>query len=224
MEGVIALLDALAASGHMPRRIVLGSSGGVYGIPSRLPITEESVPRPVDLYSVTKLSGEHAAHALARRHGLPVVYARIFNIVGPGQDERHACGSFASKLVAGELDEGPITLNVGNLEPTRDFIDVRDVALGLAILGESGRVDKAYNLGSGLEVPMKTLVAMLSAMTDKPVTVQQVTSRPSEIPRHVADITQLAALGFAPRYSLRESLADLMAWYRELYSQARRLV
>lgn len=215
IQGVITLLESINAANAKPARIVLGSSGGVYGIPATLPIPEHSHPQPRDLYSVTKLSGELAAEVLAARYQLPVIHARIFNIVGPGEDERHACGRWAAELTRGKAGGAPFTLEVGTLTTTRDFIDVRDVAAGLTLLAQNGEPGRAYNLASGRETQMQTVLDQLIRITQAQVQVVQAFSRPSDIPRHFADITRLSKLGFQPRYSLETSLADVAAYYHQ---------
>ena len=109
------LVEAVAASGVPIEKLVVCSSGGVYGRPFRVPIHEEDTCRPLDLYSVSKLAAEHAAAALAEPKRLPVVFARVFNLVGPGQHDRHACAAFTSQAAAIKARLSPPTMRVGAL-------------------------------------------------------------------------------------------------------------
>src|SRR4029077_20358988 len=90
----VALLEAVTGSGITPPHVVLGSSGSVYGMADgrSLPLTEDQPCAPIDPYSVSKRAAEDMSRILARTHDLPVSCARIFNPLGPGQDERHLCG------------------------------------------------------------------------------------------------------------------------------------
>ena len=97
-EGTARLLEAAGRiEGYAPM-IVLGSSGGVYGQASaeELPFAETAPCSPIDEYSISKLSAELLARMLARRFGFRLRIARIFNVVGPGQDERHIAGQLAA--------------------------------------------------------------------------------------------------------------------------------
>jgi len=75
VEGTIALMEAIAIAGIPLRKIVLGSTGGVYGVPQTVPIDEEDPCNPIDIYSLSKLAAEQVSRILMRRRRLPVVYA-----------------------------------------------------------------------------------------------------------------------------------------------------
>jgi nucleoside-diphosphate-sugar epimerase len=217
VEGTMRLIEAIAESRIAPPRLIVGSSGGVYGNPSadELPLAEGSPCRPLDLYSISKLAAEQAARALARLYEIPMISARLFNLVGPGQDERHACGKFASRLAAIAGNQSPPVIEVGALATTRDFIDVRDAAGALRLLAESGVAGATYNVASGVETGIDELLAMTvrAAGLDGSVEIRTAGQRAGDIPRHYADITRLTALGFEPRYDLSRSVADLFRYY-----------
>jgi nucleoside-diphosphate-sugar epimerase len=214
VEGTLVLLRAIARSGVAIERFVLASSGSVYGVPASLPLTETQVPAPPDLYAVSKLAAEHAARIVAGETGIPLVIARIFNVVGPGLDERHACARFASQLaaIARGYSTGPVV--VGDLAPERDFVDVRDVAQALLLLAEHGGAGVTYNVASGRAMSMRTVFDELAALTGlgQIPTVQRYV-RAVDPTRIVADVSRITELGYVPRYTLSASLADLYAYY-----------
>ena len=150
VNGVASLLSAIAGAGVTPQAIVLGSSGAVYGIPSELPISEEARCAPVDPYGVSKQAGEAVGRLVAGQHALAVIVARIFNPVGPGQDERHLTSSVAMQATEVAAGRRP-QIEVGPLDTTRDFIDVRDAAAALVLLSEKGVPGTTYNVASGIE-------------------------------------------------------------------------
>jgi GDP-4-dehydro-6-deoxy-D-mannose reductase len=214
VEGTLLLLRAIAESGVAVERFVLASSGSVYGVPTSLPLTETQVPAPPDLYAVSKLAAEHAGRIAAAVSGIPLVVARIFNVVGPGLDERHACARFASQLaaVACGRSSGPIV--VGDLTPQRDFIDVRDVAQGLLLLAQRGGAGVTYNVASGRATSIQAVfneLAVLTGLGEIPTAQRYV--RAVDPSRIVADISRITALGYEARYTLSASLADLYAYY-----------
>ncbi len=213
VHGTLALLAAIVRAGIPPPRVVLGSSGGVYGVPERLPIREEDRCRPVDLYAVSKLAAEHAAACSAHAANIDVVAARLFNLLGPGQDERHASARFAAQLV-GVARGAPARIDVGDLTPTRDFIDVRDAAAALVLLAERGEPG-AYNVGSGTET---SIAALLDATIEAAgiswrIDVRVTYHRATDVPRHVADASKLGALGHRPRFDLAASVAHVVRSY-----------
>ena len=219
VEGTIHLIEAIAESAIEPPKLIIGSSGGVYGLPQdgAPPLSEGHPCKPVDLYSISKLAAEQAAETLARRHHIPLILARLFNLAGPGQDERHACGKFVSDLAAIAARRLPRHISVGALTATRDFLDVRDAAAALHLLCECGEAGATYNVGSGEEAGINAALAIALNTAGLAGSVEVRTSEPRafDIPRHFADIARLRALGFQPRFSLARSIEDLMRYYSE---------
>lgn len=173
--GTMSLLDAIVAiDGYRPR-VVIGSSGGVYGAleDDQLPASESAPCVPVDIHGASKLAAEHMSRIVGERHGVCVIAARIFNVCGPGQEVQHVRGR---------------VIRVGNLGATHDFIDVRDVARALAIIGERGACGEAYNVTSG-----------------------DLSQRMPSVPRHYGDVTRLRDLGFAPSHPVDETFRDVIA-------------
>jgi nucleoside-diphosphate-sugar epimerase len=217
VSGIIRLIEAIAESGINKPRLIIGSTGGVYGIPARgmLPIKENAMCAPIDMYSISKLAAELASKVLSRQHCIPSIWARIFNLVGPGQDERHACGTFASTIAAIAKNEIPPLIEVGALDTTRDFLDVRDAARALLILIHKGAAGDTYNVGSGIETSIESVLAttLRAANLTGTVEIRRTKDRLQDIPRHCADIERLSALGFRPRYRLDRSIRDLFRYY-----------
>lgn len=218
VEGTIYLIEAIWQAGIEPPRVVLGSTGFLYGQigSDALPIHENTPCSPIDLYGVSKLAAENAARILVRRHGIPAIWARIFNLVGPGQEERHFCGRLTSQAAAIAAGLLPPAIEVEPLTTTRDFLDVRDAAIALELLARKGMPGRTYNLASGIEAPIAEVFRSIldHAGLNGNVEIELKPARPADIPRYFADISRLQALGFTSQYSLDQSLADLLAYYR----------
>jgi GDP-4-dehydro-6-deoxy-D-mannose reductase len=208
VEGTASLLAALEGSGA---RIVVGSSGSVYGHPQRLPIDEGHPCAPVNHYGATKL----AAEQLALRNGRDIVIVRIFNVVGPGQSEDHVCGRLAARLATARAG-ATIALDVGPLTPTRDFIDVRDVAAALRLAADRAAPGSVVNVASGLEVSIGDVVSTLLRIANVEVRIIERSDVAAGVARSVAEVTRLRQLGFEPAYGMEQSLRDLIEWYRQL--------
>ena len=216
--GTEALLEAIAAAGlRRPPRVIFGSSGSVYGAvaPAALPIDEDTRAQPIDPYAVSKHAAENLALVIARRHGIALSIARIFNVVGPGQDERHICGWLARQFAEARagITQGEIT--TGPLDTTRDFVDVRDVAAGLHLIASRPRPDPIYNLASGIETEVAQIFARLAKLAGRPNMRPPVPTgrRAQDMSRHVARIDRLGGLGYRPAYPIERSLDDLLTYY-----------
>jgi nucleoside-diphosphate-sugar epimerase len=214
--GTVTLFEAIAQADVRSPTVVLGSTGSLYGtVPDeRLPIREDEPPAPFDLYSASKEAAERVARILSSRNNIPTIFARIFNVVGPGQDERHLCGWLAHQMVAVKLG-AQSQLTVGPLDTSRDFVDVRDVARALRLLAGGGVPAQSYNVASGIETPTRRVFDQLRELSglDQNLPVVRRAARPADCVRVVADIGRLGALGYQPEFSLRQSLSDVLRYY-----------
>ena len=215
VEGTIRFLESVNEAALRLRALVIGSSGSVYGVPARLPIAEEAPCEPRDFYAVSKLAEEQVSRIVAREQGLPLIVGRIFNVVGPGQDERHVAGRFAAQLAAVAAGNSTAHVKVGDLSTTRDFIDVRDVADALIVLARCGESRRVYNVASGVETAISTILEGLirEAGLRERIEVEPVYARASDTPRVVADITRLRTAGYQPAIPLEKSLSDILEYY-----------
>jgi nucleoside-diphosphate-sugar epimerase len=218
--GVERLYGALAEAGHTKGRVILGSSGSVYGAVAEeaLPIRETIPVAPFDMYSISKVAEEQVARMLSHRLDIATTVVRIFNIVGPGQDERHFCGAIAAAIVNIEKGRKPPVLSVGPLTTTRDFIDVRDVANGLIVAALHGEGGETFNLASGREAGMQQVFDEMLALARIPgdLQIERKPGRKADMLRNVAAIDRIATHGFKPCFGLRQSLADVLEYYRRL--------
>ena len=217
VESTVWLLEALGSARGSRARLLFCSSGGVYGrVPeSLLPIQEDAPTRPADLYALSKLAAEHASRILGEKYGIPVVWARVFNLVGPGQDERHVCGKFAAQAVAISLGLQEPRLQTADLCTTRDFIDVRDCARAMVLLSAKGTLGEIYNVASGAETTITLILDTILGhlgLSDR-VSICSSAESPNQIRRHYASTLRLSALGFRPELSMADSLRDLVDYY-----------
>ncbi len=197
-------------------RFVVVSSGSVYGIGGGQPVFREDGPvEPVDLYGVSKRAAEDVARVVSRDLGLPIVVARVFNLVGAGLQDRHLPAVLAAGVAAAaRLAEDECVLEVAPLDATRDFIDVKDAASALWLLANRESVPSPVNIGSGVETPVRRLLDVLLALSGiSNLRVLEEQTAYSGIPRACADVTRLAALGFTPRHTLRETLARMLRYF-----------
>ena len=217
VEATVNLLDAIGQTELPIDRVVLGSSGGVYGFVDSVPIKESTPAVPEHMYSVAKLAAEMAGRVAAKQYDIPIVVARIFNIVGPGQDERHVCGRWMSELSAMAAGKKPKQLQVGALTTTRDMIDVRDTAGASILLSQQGVPGEIYNLGSGEETVIGDILtqSLQIAGLENAIEISESANRKVDLPRHYADISKLSSLGWRPQHSLSDSLRDLYRYYNE---------
>lgn len=216
--GTLSLLCALREM-KFQGRVLYVSSGDVYGtVPeAALPVTESRWPEPRNPYAVSKASAETLCLQFHRSEQLDVMVARPFNHIGPGQSERFVVPALARQvaLIAAGLQD-PI-LMVGDIDVTRDFSDVRDVVGAYAALLCRGQGGQTYNVCSGREVTIRSILQTLCTLAQvNPVVVQDSARlRPSEQRRMVADCQRLRQdTGWEPVIPLETSLQQILDQFR----------
>ena len=216
--GTANLLRAAVAYGQP--RVVVVTSAEIYGPLSAgdLPLTEQTRPQPRHPYGVSKLAAGELARVYWERYGLHAIEARPFNHIGPRQAAGFVVPDFASQLAAIRLGRQEPVIRVGNLDPERDFTDVRDVAAAYYRLAEAGRPGEAYLICSGRPVSVRTLLESLIELSGVAVSVQidQARLNASDTPCLYGSYARIEAdTGWYPRVSLRQSLADALADWDE---------
>ncbi len=151
-------------------------------------------------------------------HRLPVIRARSFNHVGPGQSDDFAASAFARQIAEIELGLREPVVRVGNLSTERDFTDVRDIVRAYWQLITLGSPGECYNVGSGRPLSIQWILDTLLEFTDAAVDVELDPQRlrPSDVPVSFCNNTRLVeATGWRPQIDLRASLLDLLTGWRE---------
>lgn len=211
-EGTLNVLLASADEGV--ERVLAVSSADVYGIvhEDELPIDENAALRPVTPYAASKVAADYLALQAWLGGGLPVLRARAFNHLGPGQLPRFVAPALAERIAANELDGGTV-VPVGNLSARRDFTDVRDVVRAYRLLVENGEPGEAYNVCSGRAVSVQELAEALLTKARQPMelTRDPALERPIDVPVLLGDYSRLRkATGWEPEIALDQTLADLL--------------
>ena len=208
--GTVNLLDAVRS--HAPgARVLVVSTGDVYGQADEIPTPETAPFRPTSPYAASKAAAELAAGQFARA-GSDVVVTRAFQHEGPGRDERFAVGSWAAQIARAE-ETGRGTVLVGDLSPRRDITDVRDVTRAYEALLDPSVPPGTYNVASGHSVAMREVLDILVSLARCPIEVEEDPTRfrASEVTELSGDPSKLrAATGWAPAIPLEQTLADAL--------------
>jgi GDP-4-dehydro-6-deoxy-D-mannose reductase len=221
--GTANLLAALRAWRDRSKRdvrLVFVSSAEVYGAQpeERMPIDESLAPNPSNPYAASKAAAEAIVLGEVRSYGVDAIITRAFNHIGPGQNERFAVPAFAAQLVKIARGGEPVLL-VGNLEPRRDFLDVRDVVDAYAALARSGRGGDIYNVCSGSAISIREILGELIRIANVPVEVREdpARMRPVDVPVLYGSSEKLrGATGWSPRVPLRKTLQDVYNGFDKL--------
>jgi dTDP-glucose 4,6-dehydratase len=213
VDNVTGTLNVLEASRRNDvRRVVQVSSSEVYGTAQTIPMPEDHPLHPQSPYAATKVGADQLALSYARSFGLPVVVARPFNTFGPRQSARAVIPTIVTQALTRDRIE------LGAIEPTRDFLYVTDTAEGLARCAEAdGIVGEVLNLGTGGEHSIEEVVELVLAATGKDVPVELANERrrppQSEVDRLCASVDKARALlGWEAQVPFEDGLRRTIDW------------
>jgi len=212
--GTHRLLTALEKRNFKGRVLFVGS-GDMYGPVSTkdLPIREDRALKPLNPYAVSKVAAEALCYQISQRGALDIVMARPFNHIGPGQSEHFAVSSFAKQMVEIRSGRRDALIQVGNLETTRDFSDVRDVVAAYELLLERGERGEVYNVCSGRERSMQEVFERLQRIAGVQCgfVVNEDRLRPTDSPRVRGSAEKIAErTGWMAEIDFDQSLQDLI--------------
>lgn len=212
--GTLNLLQALKAIEFSGVFLYVGSAD-VYGHVSEadLPTREIQPLRPRSPYAVSKVAAEALCYQWSQTEKFRVVLARPFSQIGPGQDARFAIAGFARQIAAIQKGKIPPVLVTGDLGVTRDFTDVRDTIRALHALIERGENGEVYNICSGRERLLSSLVEEMLQIANVAVKLQTGTEklRPNEQRRMLGDPGKIAVqTQWRPEISMTSTLTDIL--------------
>lgn len=222
VTGTLNVLEAVRALGTP--RLVHTSTSETYGTAQTVPITEDHPIHTQSPYAASKAGGDRLADSYHASFGTPVVTLRPFNTFGPRQSMRAVIPTVIGQLAAGER-----VITLGDLRPTRDFTYVEDTARAFLAVGtaDAGQVvGRTFNAGTGGEISVGDLVALIGKVTGTEVEVREDAERvrpaASEVMRLVADATRLREItGWAPAHDLERGLARTAEFFQDPANLAR---
>jgi UDP-glucose 4-epimerase len=226
VTGTLNLLDAMRAQGV--NRLVFSSSCATYGVPDRVPMTEDTPQRPINPYGQTKLVVERVLADYAPAYGLGSTSLRYFNASGASEDasigEDHTPETHLIPIVLqAALGQRPSVMVCGTDYPTpdgscvRDYIHVEDLAdahLRALERIEPGRA-RFYNLGTGVGASVRQVIEAARSVTGIDIPVVEGPRRPGDPPALVAAADRARdELGWVPRFTdIRAIVETAWRWH-----------
>ena len=189
--GTVNLMEAMRDVGV--HRVVLVSSGAIYGDQQVQPIAETAIPNPQSPYAVSKLSAEYYVRTIGTLWGMETVCLRVFNAYGPGQQMPPTHAPVIPSFLRQAVQNGTIVIN-SNGEQTRDYIYLDDVVTAMISASTASVNNQIINIGSGMETSIRELLRLVLEVTNgKPQVVDNPRNEggPS---RMCADLTKARSL------------------------------
>ena len=169
---------------------------------------EDSLPRPISPYGVTKLAGEHLCQLYHSNFGVPTVSLRYFTVYGPRQRPDMAFHRFIRAILEGN----PITV-YGDGEQTRDFTYIADAVEANRLAMRYAPPGAIFNIGGGSQVSINYAIRLLEKILGKKAVVDYQEAQHGDVRHTLADTSAAReVLGFAPKVGLEEGLRAQVAW------------
>lgn len=218
---IVGTVNVLEAARHArPERVIHTSTSEVYGTAQIVPIDERHPLQGQSPYSASKIGADKIAESYYRAFDVPVATVRPFNTYGPRQSGRAVIPTIICQALSGNV------VQLGSLQPTRDFTYVSDTVQGFLRAAEAGAiVGQEVNLGSNQETSVAELVSMIGALLNRSIEVEssheRVRPAKSEVERlRASNVRAKELLGWEPTVSLKDGLGRTIDWiagHTELY-------
>lgn len=157
--GTVNLMEA--ARDASIARVILISSGAVYGDQELTPYAESLKPEPRSPYAVSKLSAEYYVQTIGALAGIETVCLRVFNAYGPGQRITASHPPIIPNFIKQAMDNGTLVIH-GDGFQTRDYVYIDDVVNGMVAASVAPNINqRVINIGSGIETSIRELVKLV---------------------------------------------------------------
>lgn len=216
--GTLNLLEAVRGAKRMCRVVFTSTGGAVYGTFANPPTGETHPKEPESPYAISKLSVEYYLSYYFGLYGLTSAVLRFGNVYGPRQDPNGEAG--VASIFCNRILDGRALTVFGDGLQTRDYIHVSDVveAAWLAAVrelpDEPGLDARAFNIGTAVGTNVLDLASHLQRAARSNVPIEFAPKRPGEQQESFIAIEKArSVLGWEPRVSLAEGLADTYKWF-----------
>lgn len=208
--GTVSVMEAMRDVGV--RRVVLISSGSVYGDQNKQPLSEATAPEPASPYAVSKLAAEYYVQTIGALWGIETVVLRVFNAYGPGQPLPAAHPPVIPHFLRQTARNGSLIIH-GQGQQTRDFVFVDDVVEAMVAAATAPSINRqVLNIGSGMETSIRSLAQYVVEAVGAGVEWIYMADQDPGPSRMCADISLAKEkLGYQPRISLQEGLGLMIS-------------
>ncbi|KMQ51987.1 GDP-mannose 4,6-dehydratase [Chitinispirillum alkaliphilum] len=219
LMGTVSVLEAALRTCPESQILVVGSSKEYGEADSATKkITENTNLNPQSFYGITKFTSELIAKQYGRQFGLDVRFTRSFNHTGPGQSPKFVCSDWAKQVA--DIDRGLTAprVEVGDLEHSIDFCDVRDVVKAYHLILKHGKRGDVYNVCSGRTVPLTEILDYLIRKSGKKIEIikSDFRIRPGKRKLGIAGDNEklVSQTGWNPQIGIDKTLDDLYeCWF-----------
>ena len=199
-----------SCKGQKISKFILASSSSVYGDAEEMPTSENSAPKPVSPYGLSKLACEHLCYLYWKNYKIPYLALRYFTVYGPRQRPDMAFHKFLRSALHGKEIE-----IYGDGNQTRDFTYISDIINATVKSISTDAVAESVNLGGGSPATIWQVLNIIEEITGKRVRLRHIEEQKGDVRHTCADITKAQRiLGYAPQVRLGDGLRKQFLWQK----------
>ena len=198
-----------AITNHI-RRVLFPGSASEYACGHGI-VDGKQVPAPSDIYSAAKVANRYVCQVYARQRNVETLWTAITSIYGPGRNDNNLITYAIKSLLFAEKP------SFTGLEQVWDYIYIDDLVSALAAVGERGKADKIYPIGSGVSMKMSAYIEIIRDLIDPdlPVGIGDLPYKNKVIDNQIMDIRDLTDdTGFVPKVSFEDGIRQTITYFK----------
>jgi NAD dependent epimerase/dehydratase len=209
-------LNVLQAAKDMKlEKVLITSTSEVYGTAKYIPIDEKHPYQGQSPYSATKIGADRMGESFYRSFNLPLAIVRPFNTFGPRQSARAVIPTIITQLLSGKTE-----IKLGALHPTRDFVYVKDTAMGFVEIAKSDKtLGEEINIATQSEISIGDLAQNIIDQINPEAKIitddERIRPKKSEVERLFGSNEKLKSLtNWTQKYDIKEGIKETIAWLK----------
>ena len=217
----LSVVESVRTLGLKTRILSVGSSE-IYGnvTEDMIPLAEDMVVHPLSPYAIARQAQEELSKVFVQKFGMDIVLTRSFNHIGPRQDARFVVPSVIARILEARkrittTNDLTVTIETGNVNIVRDFLDVRDVVRAYDLLLKYGEKGEVYNIAGNHGVAIAELINQIGELVGINVKTETnpIYVRPDDNFRVIGSYKKIKqATGWEPEISLRQTIEDMIKY------------
>jgi len=214
ISGTLNMLNA--SKFNKTRRFVLASSSSVYGETNVFPEREDSLPKLISPYALSKLASEYYCRIFSENYNLETVCLRYFNVFGPRQNMDDEYSVVIPKFINMMLSDKQPSVH-GDGKQSRDFVFIDNVVeANILAATKNGLKCEVVNVANNKDIPILKLVQILNQIMGKSIKPLFTPKRLGDVQKTLADISLAEkVLGFKPVVDFETGLSLTVEWFKK---------
>jgi UDP-glucose 4-epimerase len=212
IRGTMNMLNACKMLPNL-KKFLFASTAAVYPIADNA-LNENNELLPLDIYGLSKLTGEYLCRKFNLETAVPTIICRFFNAFGPNETNPHLIPEIEKQLKSGIR-----TIKLGNLTPKRDFIHTYDMAAAIIkLLNLDNAGFNVFNLGRGIEYSVTDIVEAFERQLKEKIVIEVDPARVRKVEREhlVADVSKLRDIaGWLPEWGIDDGIRNLVENWKD---------